>query len=271
MSTVLLPCGLVSFYTYKPGRSCLLAKTRCKPLRAILFGAHGGVLSQKGCWVEGGSVRSSSRLSGASGRVLVPGVSGGLGCALWRTGGRSGWSVACRSSEEDKEDKGESDRGDPRRSWQPWSWIGRLVSKLRLEPLVMLLFNIQLLFFLLRLWPVGGRGSGMAEAQAVNLQVPFSEFVGRVKTNEVDAVQMDGAEITFTVRSGSKLLRDLPEGSESVKVSYSTVRPADYPTPYDVLEGHGVRFSAVEKKGNALITAMVSTLIFSGKNWKQCT
>lgn len=262
MSTVLLTCGPVSLYASQPGRGVLLGRPQCKPLHAILFGGRGRPLTQEGCGAEGGNVKGLRRsVWGGSGKVLVPRESQGGSCGVWRlAGGCSGRRVVCRSSEEDKEDKGDPNRGDPRRSWQPWSWIGRLVSKLRLEPLVMLLFNIQLLFFLLRLWPVGGRGSGMAEAQAVNLQVPFSEFVSRVKTNEVDAVQMDGAELTFTVRSGSKLLKDLPEGSESVKVSYSTVRPADYPTPYDVLEGHGVRFSAVEKKGNALITALVSSV-----------
>ncbi|GMH42487.1 hypothetical protein BSKO_10406 [Bryopsis sp. KO-2023] len=165
--------------------------------------------------------------------------------------------VVVRSSSDD--DGESSNGGNPRRSWQPWSWIGRLVSKLRLEPFVMLLFNIQLLFFLLRLWPVGGR-SGMAESQAVNLNVPFSEFIRRVKSNDVDTVQMDGAEITFSVRPNSRLLTDVPEGLDPVRVSYSTVRPGDYPTPYEVLEHHGVRFSAVEKKGNGLITVVVYAL-----------
>ena len=168
-------------------------------------------------------------------------------------------SVVARCSTEDKRDSEENcdDPGrSPKRSWRPWNWIGRLASKVRLEQLVMLLFNIQLLFFLLRLWPLGGR-TKMGDPQAVNVHVPFSEFVARVKANDVEAVQMDGAEMTFTLRPTSKTLREMPEGSDSVRLTYTTTRPADYPTPYDALEQHSVRFSAVEKRGNAFVTVVV--------------
>lgn len=97
----------------------------------------------------------------------------------------------------------------------------------------------------------------MTDAQTVNVNVPFSEFVSRVKSNDVEAVQMDGPDLTFSLRNNSKILKDMPEGGEAVKLTYTTVRPLDYPTPYDTLEQHGVKFTAVEKRGNTLITIMV--------------
>eukprot|EP00210_Caulerpa_lentillifera_P008342 g7956.t1 len=169
--------------------------------------------------------------------------------------------ITCKSSESDGETnkEGDSQRGPDKPSWTPWSWITRLATHLRLEQLVLLLFNIQLLFFLLRLWPLSGK-TGQNQPQTVNISVPFSEFVTRVKSNDVDGVVMDGQEMTFTLRPNSRLLRDLPAAAQSTKLTYKTVRPADYATPYDVLEQHGVKFSSHEKRGSLVITVMVYAL-----------
>lgn len=141
-------------------------------------------------------------------------------------------------------------------TWTPWSWIARLATHMRLEQLVLLLFNIQLLFFLLRLWPLSGK-MGNSNQQTVSITVPFSDFISKVKSNDVDGVQMDGHDMTFTLRPTSKLMKDLPETKEEVKLTYRTVRPADYPTPYETLEQHNVKFSSSEKRGSLLITVMV--------------
>ena len=171
--------------------------------------------------------------------------------------------VSCKSETEREGDPSSQRKRPDKPTWTPWSWIGRLAAHLRLEQLVLLLFNIQILFFLLRLWPLSGR-LGNNGAQTVNLTVPFSEFVSRVKSNEVDGVQMDGYDMTFTVRPTSKLMKDLPKGSENVKLMYRTVRPTDYPTPYDTLEQHGVKFSSLEKRGSLIVTVMVRQAVRVG-------
>jgi hypothetical protein len=43
----------------------------------------------------------------------------------------------------------------------------------------------------------------------------------------------------------------------SPQVSFSTVRPPDYSLPYSVLEGNGVAFGAVDKRGNWMLSVMV--------------
>lgn len=110
---------------------------------------------------------------------------------------------------------------------------------------------------LMRLWPMGGRG-GLNDNDNVVVQVPFSSFVNRVKNDDVQSVAIDGLHITFALKPGSLLLKNPSEGTDTAKVSFSTIRPADYSVPYDVLEKHQVQFSAVDKRNNRLMTVMVS-------------
>ncbi|GBF89670.1 ATP-dependent zinc metalloprotease FTSH, chloroplastic-like [Raphidocelis subcapitata] len=119
-----------------------------------------------------------------------------------------------------------------------------------------LLLNVMALFFLIRLWPVGGKGLG-ARPDSITLQVPFSEFVRRVRANDVASVSVDGLDINFALKPGSSLLRDPPAGAEATRVSFSTVRPPDYSLPYSVLESNGVSFGAVDKRGNWMLSLLV--------------
>jgi hypothetical protein len=115
-----------------------------------------------------------------------------------------------------------------------------------------------MLFFLMRLWPMGGR-MGMSDNESVVIQVPFSEFVRHVKNNDVQTVSIDGLGINFGLRPGSLKLKspsDTPE--QKTQVAFSTVRPADYSVPYTLLESNGVQFSAVDKRSNRFLTILVS-------------
>ncbi|KAI8474959.1 MAG: hypothetical protein J3K34DRAFT_489397 [Monoraphidium minutum] len=139
---------------------------------------------------------------------------------------------------------------------QQQSWLQRAFSGVQVSAPWRVLLNVMALFFLVRLWPMGGRGLG-ARPESVNLQVPFSEFVRRVRANDVSSVSVDGLDIAFSLKPGSSLLKDPPAGAEGARVSFSTVRPPDYSLPYSVLEGNGVSFAAVDKRGNWALSLMV--------------
>lgn len=47
------------------------------------------------------------------------------------------------------------------------------------------------------------------------------------------------------------------DSSEANRVMFTTVRPADYSVPYNVMEKNSVAFSAVEKRSNKFLTVMV--------------
>jgi len=67
---------------------------------------------------------------------------------------------------------------------------------------VRLLLNLVMLFFLMRLWPMGGR-LGLGESETLVMSVPFSEFVRRVRHDDVQTVSVDGLHVTFNLKPGS--------------------------------------------------------------------
>jgi hypothetical protein len=142
----------------------------------------------------------------------------------------------------------------PTGSGGPWGWLQQLASTWQPARLAV---NVLMLFFLMRLWPMGGR-MGMSDNESVVIQVPFSEFVRHVKNNDVQTVSIDGLGINFGLRPGSLKLKspsDTPE--QKTQVTFSTVRPADYNVPYTLLESNGVQFSAVDKRSNRFLTILV--------------
>jgi hypothetical protein len=63
-------------------------------------------------------------------------------------------------------------------------------------------FNLLMLFFLMRLWPLGGR-LGLGESETLVMSVPFSEFVRRVRHDDVSTVSVDGLHVSFSLKPGS--------------------------------------------------------------------
>jgi hypothetical protein len=59
-----------------------------------------------------------------------------------------------------------------------------------------------MLFFLMRLWPLGGR-LGLGESETLVMSVPFSEFVRRVRHDDVSTVSVDGLHVSFSLKPGS--------------------------------------------------------------------
>jgi hypothetical protein len=133
-----------------------------------------------------------------------------------------------------------------------------------------IILNLALLFFLMRLWPLGGRGA--SEAATVTVTAPYSEFMRQVNANEVKAVSVDGVHLTYTLRPPfeERQRNQLPIPSQPpssdgtpavpVKISFNTVRPADASTPYALMQKKEIQFSAVEKRNNRMFTILVRAL-----------
>lgn len=119
-------------------------------------------------------------------------------------------------------------------------------------------FACAVVYLLMRVWPVGGGGGmGGARQDSLVVQLPFSEFVSRARADEVHSVAIDGPHINFALRSNSGLLAARPDAVDPAKVTFYTLRPADYSLPYEVLEKHKVTFTAVDKQNRA-VTFLVS-------------
>eukprot|EP00878_Enallax_costatus_P018327 GHUV01019288.1.p1 GENE.GHUV01019288.1~~GHUV01019288.1.p1 ORF type:complete len:345 (+),score=69.17 GHUV01019288.1:331-1365(+) len=142
---------------------------------------------------------------------------------------------------------------------RPLGWLQRLTSVLKPAQPIRLLVNLLMLFFVMRIWPVGGR-LGLGEAETVVVTVPFSEFIKRVRHDDVQTVAMDGMHISFSLKPSSITLPDTLGSSDASRVMFTTVRPADYSVPYSVMEKNSVAFSAVDKRSNKFLTVMVYAL-----------
>lgn len=148
-----------------------------------------------------------------------------------------------------KHDSRSSNSRRPQRGWPPWDWLQQL-------SLPRLLFNVLAFCLLMRLWPLQGK-SPLGDAQAVNVQVPFSTFVQQANGKQVSAVTIDGTALRYTLRQDADLLQHLPESAQPVSIAFQTTRPVDYAMPYDQLLKHGIQFGAVKSKHNWMLTVMV--------------
>lgn len=67
---------------------------------------------------------------------------------------------------------------------------------------------------------------------------------------------IDDRRFTFTVKKGSDLLQRVPESSGH-SARFSTLKPIDYPTPYEQMLSNSVQFSAMDKRHGAFFSIMV--------------
>jgi hypothetical protein len=69
-------------------------------------------------------------------------------------------------------------------------------------------------------------------------------------------VAIDDRRFTFTVKKGSDLLQRVPETSGQ-STRFSTLKPVDYPTPYEQMLSNSVQFSAMDKRHGAFLSIVV--------------
>ncbi len=71
---------------------------------------------------------------------------------------------------------------------------------------------------------------------------------------------IDDKRFTFTVKKGSDLLQRVPESSGQ-SARFSTLKPVDYPTPYEQMLTNSVQFSAMDKRHGAFFSIVVCTAL----------
>lgn len=106
----------------------------------------------------------------------------------------------------------------------------------------------------------GVSNSPLSQPDGVVLRISFSEFVKSVRRNEITRVVVDGNQLSYALQPKSEIfakgaLKDV--AFDQRKISFETVRPTDWPTPYETMLANGVQISAVEKKGGLFGTVLV--------------
>ncbi|XP_009758156.1 ATP-dependent zinc metalloprotease FTSH 9, chloroplastic-like [Nicotiana sylvestris] len=191
------------------------------------------------------------------------------------------------SAENSKKNPG-SDTGSGR---VPGSGPGRKDSwwskrrKLRWEPIVqaqeigVLLLQLGIVMFVMRLLRPGLPLPGSdPRAPTSFISVPYSEFLSKVNSNQVQKVEVDGVHIMFKLKSevssssvvvenneDSKLQESealLRSVSPTKKIVYTTTRPIDIKTPYEKMLENDVEFGSPDKRSGGFLNSALIALFY---------
>ncbi|KAM3309249.1 ATP-dependent zinc metalloprotease FTSH 7, chloroplastic [Capsicum chacoense] len=165
------------------------------------------------------------------------------------------------------------------------NWWGK---KLRWEPIVqaqeigVLLLQLGIVMFVMRLLRPGLPLPGSdPRAQTMFVSVPYSEFLSKINSNQVQKVEVDGVHIMF------KLKNDVMSSSTSVvvenevvsklqdseaallrsvnptkKIVYTTTRPSDIKTPYEKMVENDVEFGSPDKRSGGFMNSALIALFY---------
>ncbi|CAJ1960333.1 unnamed protein product [Sphenostylis stenocarpa] len=215
---------------------------------------------------------------------------------LW---GRHRSSWACRSAGEPdsaadsgEEKTGEDDAGSNRRKggwwsrWRRWRWQPLI----QVQEIGILLLQIGIGFFVMRLLRPGIPLPGSdPKSPTVFVSVPYSEFLSRINSDQVQKVEVDGVHIMFKLKAGVGTTHDgggdvvagnscgssssntrLQESESLVKsvaptkrIVYTTTRPSDIRTPYEKMLDNKVEFGSPDKRSGGFFNSALIALFYA--------
>ncbi|MED6151091.1 ATP-dependent zinc metalloprotease FTSH 9, chloroplastic [Stylosanthes scabra] len=175
-----------------------------------------------------------------------------------------------------------------------WWWLGSKSAsggsggKWRWQPIVqaqeigVLLLQLGIVVFVMRLLRPGIPLPGSEPRAATSfVSVPYSEFLSKINSDQVQKVEVDGVHIMFKLKpevdgssevsssssgAGSKLLQQESESlvksvSPTKRIVYTTTRPSDIRTPYEkMLENH-VEFGSPDKRSGGFFNSALVRLL----------
>lgn len=150
---------------------------------------------------------------------------------------------------------------EKRREWQPI---------IQAQGVGVLLLQLGVVMFVMRLLRPGIPLPGSEpRVQTSFVRVPYSEFLSRVNSDQVQKVEVDGVQVLFKLKDDGKWQESetssgrLSESSESLlrtvaptkRVVYSTIRPGDIKTPYEKMLGNNVEFGSPDKRSGGFFSS----------------
>ncbi|TKY47131.1 ATP-dependent zinc metalloprotease FTSH 9 [Spatholobus suberectus] len=220
---------------------------------------------------------------------------GSLRFASW--GPRTSW--VCRSAGEPdsaadsgEEKSGDDDTGSDRRKekhgkggwwwsrWRRWRWQPLI----QVQEIGVLLLQLGVMVFFMRLLRPGSSLPGSdPKAPTVFVSVPYSEFLSRINSDQVQKVEVDGVHIMFKLKNGVGTSHDggdvvagsggsngLQESESLVKsvaptkrIVYTTTRPSDIRTPYEKMLENEVEFGSPDKRSGGFFNSALIALFYA--------
>ncbi|OIW16517.1 hypothetical protein TanjilG_32188 [Lupinus angustifolius] len=220
----------------------------------------------------------------------------------------SGEKSEAKNGEGQGVEKGEPGHGSNRRKekggW--WWWFGSKTKrggggsggKWRWQPILqaqeigVLLLQLGIMIFIMRLLRPGIPLPGSEPRTTTSfVSVPYSEFLSRISSDQVQKVEVDGVHIMFKLKpdvvgtsgqdsvdvssgtsSSSSRLQDSEFLIKSVaptkRIVYTTTRPSDIRTPYEKMLDNEVEFGSPDKRSggffNSALIAMFYVALLAG-------
>ncbi|KAJ4826208.1 ATP-dependent zinc metalloprotease FTSH 9, chloroplastic [Turnera subulata] len=164
-------------------------------------------------------------------------------------------------------------------------WWPKKQSRWRWQPLIqaqeigVLLLQLGIVMFVMRLLRPGIPLPGSEPRQPTTfISVPYSEFLSKIGSNQVQKVEVDGFHIMFKLKNEGKGSADASftggtklQESESVlrsvaptakRIVYTTTRPTDIKTPYEKMLENQVEFGSPDRRSGGFFN---SALVFHVK------
>lgn len=195
-------------------------------------------------------------------------------------------SEAAKASEGQGVNKNSPSSGPNRRREKQgrdgWWWNSK-GGKWRWQPIVqaqeigVLLLQLGIVIFVMRLLRPGVPLPGAEPRTPTTfVSVPYSEFLSKINSNQVQKVEVDGVHIMFKLKSDIGSIQDsevagthkLQESESLIKsvaptkrIVYTTTRPSDIKTPYEKMLENEVEFGSPDKRsGGFFNSALVRKL-----------
>ncbi|KAG6678101.1 hypothetical protein I3842_14G063800 [Carya illinoinensis] len=180
---------------------------------------------------------------------------------------------------------------NPRRQKQgKGNWWWSKGKKWQWQPIVqaqeigVLLLQLGIVIFVMRLLRPGIPLPGSEPRTPTTfISVPYSEFLSKINSNQVQKVEVDGFHIMFKLKSepgsqeievggaSSKLLESeslLRTVAPTKRIVYTTTRPSDIKAPYEKMLENAVEFGSPDKRSggflNSALIAMFYVAVLAG-------
>ncbi|KAI9388299.1 hypothetical protein POPTR_009G043100v4 [Populus trichocarpa] len=159
---------------------------------------------------------------------------------------------------------------------QNWKWQPLIQA----QEIGVLLLQLGIVMFVMRLLRPGIPLPGSEPRQPTTfVSVPYSEFLGKISSNHVQKVEVDGVHIMFKLKdegvsgqeSSSEVVDSKFQDSESLlrsvtptmkKILYTTTRPTDIKTPYEKMLENQVEFGSPDKRSGGFLNSALIALFY---------
>ncbi|KAI5603508.1 hypothetical protein POPTR_001G249100v4 [Populus trichocarpa] len=165
---------------------------------------------------------------------------------------------------------------------QNWKWQPLIQA----QEIGVLLLQLGILMFVMRLLRPGIALPGSEPTQPTTfVSVPYSEFLSKISSNQVQKVEVDGVHIMFKLKnegissqksggggSSSEVVSSKFQDSESLlrsvtpttkRIVYTTTRPTDIKTPYEKMLEYQVEFGSPDKRSGGFLNSALIALFYA--------